>query len=240
MAIGSLGFAFVAGVLSSLSPCVLPILPLVFGAAVAQHRWAPVALSGGLALSFTAVGLFLATLGFSFGLDTGALRSGAAALLIGFGVVMLIPRLQAVFAGLLSRSTSWASDKSSTYAARGLGGQLVLGILLGAAWSPCMGPTLGAASVMAAQGHNLPQVGLTMSAFEIGATAPLLVLGLLSREAMVRWRGRLLNAGQQGKAVLGALAGAAGLLILTGADKSVEAALVAASTQWLTRLTSTF
>ena len=67
----------------------------------------------------------------------------------------------------------------------------IIGLLLGAVWSPCVGPTLGAASILAAKGENLGQVALTMLAFGVGAALPLLVIGLLSREAMQRWQARL-------------------------------------------------
>ncbi len=142
MAIASIGFAFIAGVLSSLSPCVLPILPLVLGAAVTEHKWGPVALAAGLALSFTIVGLFVAMIGFSIGLDAGVFRNIAAVILIGFGVVMLVPRLRERFAVAASGVSTWASDRTVGYAAHGLTGQLLLGVLLGTVWSPCVGPTL--------------------------------------------------------------------------------------------------
>ena len=71
--------ALLAGIFSTLSPCVLPILPLVLGAAATEHRLAPVALAGGLAVSFTAIGLFVATIGFAVGLDTALFRGVAAA-----------------------------------------------------------------------------------------------------------------------------------------------------------------
>jgi cytochrome c-type biogenesis protein len=63
MTAGALGLAFLAGVLTVLSPCVLPLLPIVLGAATSQHRLGPLALATGLALSFTAIGLFVATIG---------------------------------------------------------------------------------------------------------------------------------------------------------------------------------
>jgi cytochrome c-type biogenesis protein len=67
--IGSPVLAFVAGVLSILSPCVLPILPVVLGAAASQHRLGPIALASGLSISFVGIGLFLATIGHAIGLD---------------------------------------------------------------------------------------------------------------------------------------------------------------------------
>src|SRR5262245_9557011 len=83
MTAGALGLAFLAGILTVLSPCVLPLLPIILGAAASQHRLGPLALAGGLALSFTAIGLFVATIGFTAGLDTGFFRTVSAILLIG-------------------------------------------------------------------------------------------------------------------------------------------------------------
>ena len=74
----------------------------------------------------------------------------------------------------------------------------------------------------------------------IGAALPLLLLGLLSREAMLRWRNKLLGAGQNGTVVLGVILTLIGMLVLTGLDKQIEAALVAASPEWLTELTTRF
>lgn len=79
-----------------------------------------------------------------------------------------------------------------------------------------------------------------MFVFGIGAALPLLLLGLLSREAMMRWRNRLMSAGQFAKTGLGILFIAIGVLVLTGLDKSIEAMLVAASPQWLNDVTTRF
>ena len=95
MAIGTLGLAFLAGVLSILSPCVLPLVPIMLGSAASEHRLAPVALAAGLALSFVAIGLFVATIGFSIGLDQDVLRTLGAALLIALGLVLVVPAFQA-------------------------------------------------------------------------------------------------------------------------------------------------
>src|ERR671912_525500 len=89
----TIGLAALAGVLSTLSPCVLPLIPIVLGAAASEHRLGPAALAAGLAFSFTAVGLFVATIGFAIGLDAGVFRAAAAILLLGIGFVMLFPPL---------------------------------------------------------------------------------------------------------------------------------------------------
>jgi cytochrome c-type biogenesis protein len=232
--------AFLAGVLSTLSPCVLPLLPIVLGSALSEHRAGPLALAAGLALSFVALGLVVATVGFAIGLDAGVFRMVAGILLIAVGVVLLAPRLQAKVALASGPIGNFAEQRFGGFSTAGLGGQFAVGLLLGAVWSPCVGPTLGAASVLASQGKDLGAVALTMLAFGIGAALPLVLLGLVSREAMMRWRGRLLAAGQRGKLLMGAVLVAAGLLIVTGADKAIETALVEASPVWLNELTTKF
>ena len=238
--IATLGLSFLAGVLSILSPCVLPLLPIILGTAQSEHRLGPVALAVGLALSFTLIGLFVATIGFAMGLDTDVFRAISAFFLIAIGIVLLVPRLQQQFAVAAGPVGSWVDERFGGFSATSLWGQFGLGVLLGAVWAPCVGPTLGAASILAAKGEDLGQVAITMLVFGIGAAVPLMVLGFVSREAMMRWRGRLMEAGKGGKMLLGALLLAVGLLIATGADKRLEAFLVDISPQWLTNLTTRY
>jgi cytochrome c-type biogenesis protein len=235
-----LALSFVAGILSILSPCVLPLLPIVLGAAASEKAWGPAALAAGLSVSFVAIGLFVATVGFSLGLDADVFRYVAAAFMIAVGVVLIVPRFQMAFAVAGGPIANWADRRRSDLDSGSLTGQFGLGVLLGAVWSPCVGPTLGAASLLAAQGRDLAQVAVIMLVFGLGAALPLLGLGLLSREAMMRWRHRLASAGHGLKAGFGALLIAIGLLVITGLDKGVETALVEASPQWLTDLTTRF
>ncbi|MFC5507010.1 cytochrome c biogenesis CcdA family protein [Bosea massiliensis] len=236
----SAGFALIAGILSILSPCVLPLLPIVLGTAVSEHRYGPVALAAGLALSFTAIGLFVATIGFAIGLDTGVFRMAAAVMLVLLGLVLMLPVLHARVAAAGGPLSNWTEQRFGGFSPNGLRGQFGVGLLLGAVWSPCVGPTLGAASVLAAQGENLGAVALTMLAFGVGAGLPLIALGMLSRSRLMSLRNRMMSAGQGFKTALGGFLVAVGILILSGWDKTLEAALVAASPEWLTRLTTSF
>ena len=238
--LGTTAFAFVAGVLSILSPCVLPLLPIVLGAAVCEHRFGPAALSGGVALSFTIIGLFIATIGFAIGLDGDVLRSASAVLLIAIGIILLVPAAQVRFALAASPAATWTETRFAGFSPRGWQGQFGVGLLLGAVWSPCVGPTLGAASLAAARAEHLGAVAATMFAFGVGAALPLLLLGLVSREALLRWRGGLRATGGLLKQVLGAGLVVAGLLIVTGLDRHVETALNDHSPAWLTELTTRF
>lgn len=240
MLLGSATFALLAGVLSTLSPCVLPLLPIVLATAVGEHRLGPLALATGLAVSFVAIGMFIATVGYGIGLDAEFFRLLAALLLIGIGVILMVPQLQTQFAAVAAPVSGWAESSFGGFNTGGLYGQFALGLLLGAVWSPCVGPTLGAASVLASQGEDLGQVSFIMLAFGLGAALPLLLLGLLSRETMLRWRDKLAGAGKGGKLVLGTLLVVVGLAIVSGFDKRLEAALVDASPAWLTEITTRY
>jgi len=237
---GSIALAFLAGVLSTLSPCVLPLLPIVLGTAVSAHRAGPVALAAGLALSFVIVGLFVATIGFSIGLDAGVFRAVAGILLMAIGLVLLVPRFQTQFALAAGPVSQWTEQRFSGFAGNGLAGQFGVGILVGAVWSPCVGPTLGAASLLAAQGSDLGYVAITMVMFGLGAALPLLLLGLLSRETLLRWRERLRTAGKTGKIAMGVILIAVGFLAVSDLDKAIETVLVDLSPNWLTELTTRY
>jgi cytochrome c-type biogenesis protein len=236
----ALTLAFAAGLLSILSPCVLPLVPIVLGAAIVAHPLGALALAAGLALSFTVLGLLLALVGFGLGIDAGMFRVAAAAIMIALGSILLVPSWQARLAAAGGPLSSWTDRRFGGFAASGLAGQFTIGLLLGAVWSPCVGPTLGAASLLASQGQDLARVTLTMAIFGIGAALPLVLLGLLSRATLMRVRSRLMSAGKFGKGALGAAFILIGVAIVSGTDKKIEAVLVDASPQWLTELTTSF
>lgn len=237
---GSYVLAILAGILATLSPCVLPLLPIVAASAAAAHRFGPFALAGGLALSFVLIGTSLATFGMALGLDADKLRYAAAILMLLFGLLLLSDRLQERFA-LAGSGLSRAADRvAGQISNRGPSGQFVIGLLLGPVWSPCAGPTLGAAITLAATGQALGQVLLVMLLYGGGAALPLSFIGILSRETLGRWRRRMDLAGHTGKFALGLIFVGIALVILTGLDRTAEARLVQASPDWLTRLTTRF
>lgn len=242
--LATLGLALLAGALSTLSPCVLPLLPIVLGTAAGQHRLGPAALAAGLCLSFAGIGLTVATLGQAVGLDAEAFRAAATLLLLALGLVLALPPLQARFQAGLALATGpvvgWADARLGRTTAGGAWGQFGLGLLLGAVWSPCVGPTLGAASVLASQGRDLGRVTATMAAFGVGAALPLLLVGSLSRAALTRWRPGLAAAGRGLKVALGiAMIGFAATILL-GLDRSLEATLVEHAPNWLVGLSTRF
>lgn len=238
--LGAYGFGLLAGLLSTLSPCVLPLVPILLGSAAHAHPRASWALAAGLAISYAVIGTALAWAGAALSIDTAIFRNAGATILGLLGLVLMSERLQHRFA----LATSGIGDAGSQWVARvkldGLGGQFAIGLLLGLVWSPCVGPTLGAAVLLASQGTQLPQVALLMAVFGIGAALPLVALAQVSRAGMTTLRGRLLLAGKTGKKLMGGLLLALAAMILSGADKPVEAWLVEHSPAWLTTLTTRF
>ena len=237
---GSFGFGFLAGLLSTLSPCVLPIIPILLGSATNAHPRAPLVLAGGLAISYAVIGTTLAWAGAALGIDASLFRNVGAVILGLLGLVLISGSLQQRFAS----ATSGLGDAGHNLITRmkldGLLGQFAIGLVLGVVWSPCVGPTLGAAILLASQGAQLLQVALLMGIFGLGAALPVLALAYVSRGALMKMRGTLMQAGTTGKTILGIIMIALAVVILLGADKPVETWLVDQSPAWLTKLTTRF
>nr|WP_199044988.1 cytochrome c biogenesis CcdA family protein [Dyella sp. ASV24] len=236
--VGTYALGFLAGMATLLSPCVLPILPILIASALSRHWWGGAMLALGLALSFAFTGTFIATVGASIGLDAGTLRIVAASLMLLFGAVMLLPPLQRAFARVTAQLGNKGQQALGSVHGEGGFSQFLIGLLLGLVWSPCVGPTLGAASTLAAQGRNLTQIALLMLVFGLGAGLPLLVLSTVSGAAVTRMRGALMSIGSVAKSVLGACFVLIGVMVLTGLDRRFEALVLSISPDWLTRLTT--
>ena len=237
---GTYGLGLAAGALSTLSPCVLPIVPILLGSAASAHPRAPLALAGGLAISYAIVGSLLAWAGWALGLNTEAFRFVGALVLAFLGVLLLSGVAQRRFASATSGLAAAGDGLLSRMRLDGIKGQFVIGLVLGVVWSPCVGPTLGAAVALASQGSSLPQVASRMAVFGVGAALPILAVAYASRAGFARSRGTLIKSGQAGKAILGAALLAVAALILLGADKKAEAWLVESSPAWLTELTTRY
>ncbi len=236
----SILLGLLAGALTTLSPCVLPVLPLVLFAALDQHRFGPLALAAGMATTFAALGMLVSGAGLGIGLSGDGVRYAAAALMGIFGVVLLSTSLQQRFALLSAPLTSWLNSSTQRFGGSGITGQFAIGALLGAVWSPCSGPTLGAAVTLAASSETLGEAGAIMLSFGLGASVPLIALAYGSRATLKSRKDTLQRLGRVAKPVLGGVVLAAALLVLTGVDRVIEAELVRSMPDWLTTLTTKF
>lgn len=236
--LAGLAISYAAGALSTLSPCVLPLLPILLFGVIEQHAWGPLALAAGLSVSFTGIGIFVALLGFGLGIDATMLRLGVAAFMVALGAVLLFPSLQNRLATAVAPVASAGQSLLDRLRPTGLGGQFILGILLGAIWSPCSGPTLGAAIGLAAQSETASRAALVMAIFSLGAATPILALAYGSRHAILARRAAMARLSHLGKLVMGSALIAVGVFILTGLDRVVEAALTSAMPDWLVAVTT--
>ena len=238
--IGQLGFSLAAGSLTTLSPCVFPILPLVIGGAVQANRLAPIAMGVGMAVSFSVIGVFLGLLGPALGIDCDSIRLAGAVLLMAFGLVMLVPALDKRFSGLMMPIASSANNASSRLKPDSLWGALLLGGLLGLVWSPCSGPLLGSALALVASDGGGLQGGIILGVFGIGAAIPLIVVAYASRSGFGSMRTWIMGHIGLLKKGFGILLLALGAAILSGGDKWLEAHVVSIMPDWWINLTVKF
>lgn len=217
-----LGLSLAAGSLTTLSPCVFPLLPLVLGGSLQGHRAAPLAMGLGMASSFALIGLLVGTLGDAIGLTGDGVRSAGGVLLFAFGLVMLLPALDARFSRWMSPLASSAQAAGSRLDSGSLAGALALGGVLGLVWSPCSGPLLGSALALVATEGGAGRGALILGLFGVGAAVPLVAAAYASRAGFSRIRGWVIGRAALVKRAFGTALLLLGLAILTGFDRQVE------------------
>ena len=226
-------FAYGAGVLTLINPCVLPVLPIVLATALQASRWGPLALAAGMSLSFVVLGVAVSAFGRAVGLTADSIAQAGAALMVMFGIVLLVPRASAVFstatAGVAARADSGLEeiDRSS------VSGQFVGGMLLGAVWSPCVGPTLGGAISLASQGESLAWAGAIMVFFALGVSTIILALGYGARSALQKRQAAMRRFAVAARPLLGAIFIAVGLMLFFKWHYVIEGYLLDIMPIWL-------
>ena len=226
ISLSHIGLSLAAGSLTTLSPCVFPILPLVLGGAVQGNRLAPLAMGSGMAISFALIGLVIGALGPALGIDSDNVRIFGALLLIVFGLVMLVPVLNQRFTEWMLPIASSANAASSRLDGGSLGGAFLLGGVLGLVWSPCSGPLLASALTLVASEGGASRGALILGLFGIGAAIPLVAVAYASRSGFSRARSWVLGRIDAIKKAFGVVILITGVAILTGGDKWVEARVV--------------
>ena len=216
-------FAFLAGILTILSPCILPVVPLIIGTASTDSRRRLLGIVTGFAGMFLAVTVLLASVLAAAGLTTDRLRLLSVVLLFGFGATLAIPRLGRWFesrAVLPARVGALIFDQRP---GSGFAGGLILGAAIGLVWAPCVGPIMAAVIATAVTAGPTPEAAAIALAYVLGAAIPLMLVGGLGRRAIDAMgsperRTRVIQA-------FGALTMASAVLIATGYDAPLQAAV---------------
>jgi len=235
-----IGLAWVAGSLTTLNPCVFPLLPLVLGGAVQGNRFAPVAMGAGMVASFAVLGLIVGLAGDALGLEPDHIRFAGAVLLIAFGIVMLVPWLNERFTRLVTPVATRANSATSNLDTGSLGGAFATGGLLGMVWSPCSGPMLASALTIVATEGGALRGTLILGIFGLGAASILVAAAYASRAGFGRVRGWVLTHMDRVKRGFGVLVLVLGVAILSGGDKWLEAQLLQVMPQGWIDLTTRF
>jgi cytochrome c-type biogenesis protein len=185
----TLVLALLAGVVTVAAPCTLPMLPILLGASVGQTgKVRPAMIALGFVMSFSAAALLLGAITRVFDFDPNVLRTGAAILLLGFGLLMIWPapfeRLSVRFSGLTSRS----GPAGGAISHPGNIGGFVLGTSLGLVWTPCAGPVLGSILTVVATSANTAWASALLIVYAIGAAIPMLAIAYGGQTVTTRVR----------------------------------------------------
>jgi cytochrome c biogenesis protein CcdA/thiol-disulfide isomerase/thioredoxin len=229
-----LGFAFLSGVITILSPCILPVLPVVLSGGVTGGKARPFGVMAGFVASFTAFTLALTAIVQALRIPVDTMRIAAVVLVGVFGLVMLVPPLQVRFEAIASRIASRVPRRKTVPAAgpansppRGAGftGGVVVGLSLGLVWTPCVGPIMASViSLALTRRVDGGAVFLTLS-YALGTSLPMLgvMLGGRALLAKVPLLTRHLARIQQG---FGVLTIAVAVAIGLGWDRRFQAAVL--------------
>ncbi|MEO9572778.1 MAG: cytochrome c biogenesis CcdA family protein [Tateyamaria sp.] len=226
-------FAYLAGLLTLINPCVLPVLPIVLVSALNADRYGPVALAAGMSVSFVTFGLLITAFGPVIGLTQDTIAQAGAVLMILFGIVLVVPMFARQFEMATAGFASQADSRMNDVDASGKKGQFLGGLLLGAVWSPCIGPTLGGAIALASQGKNFGYAGLIMVFFAMGVSTLIIGLGLGAREAIRTRAQSLRGIAERSKPILGITFIAVGLMLFFQIHHIIEAWALEVMPIWL-------
>ena len=235
----SIGFTYVAGVLTALSPCVLPLLPIVVGGAMQQHRAAPLLMGLGMTTAFAMGGWLLGAIGPALGIDPQWMHQAAAISLILFGLALwfepltrMISRMVQPLAITADLMAEEIGQKRSPVAAFFFGG------LLGLAWSPCAGPMLVSSVALVTSGRDAALGALLLGLFGLGAATPMVLAAYASRAGFKRLRNWAMGNNRRLRLDFGLLAIISGTILATGLDKMIATqAMLILPDGWLELIT---
>lgn len=229
----SVALAFLAGIITVLSPCVLPLLPVILASAVQEGRLRPWGVLAGFVLCFSAVTLLLATLVSGLGISPDTVRIVSGVVLLIAGIILAVPRFGHFFELRTGRIASLSSRLPS---GGGFWGGLALGAGLGLAWTPCVGPIMASVITLAMNQTVTGNAVAVTLAYSLGTAIPMGAV-IFGGRALVRRVGFLQRHTTLIRSVFGTLLILAAVAILTGFDRTVQTWLLRAFPNWESVLT---
>lgn len=179
-------FAFIAGIVTILSPCILPILPIVLSSTIGGHesgKSRPIGVVLGFILSFTFFTLFLSTIVRITGIPPSTLRILSVVIIAGFGISFLIPQFQTLIERSFSKLAGFVPSSQNRV---GFGGGIIIGLSLGLLWTPCVGPILASVIALAITGSVTLEAFLITFAYSLGTAIPMFLILIGGQTALRR------------------------------------------------------
>lgn len=214
-------FAFLAGIVTILSPCILPLLPIILSSTASQSKKHPYGVVVGFIASFTFFTLFLTKIVQLFNLPADILRTFAVVVILTFGLVLVIPKLYVLFEIFASKLSSKAKIKQNENAEPGFLSGLLVGTSLGIIWTPCAGPILASVISLAITGTVTGQSVIITLSYAVGTAIPMLAILFGGRAIITKVPGLLKNLANIQK-VFGALMILTALAIFFNFDRQFQ------------------
>ena len=222
-----IAFAFLAGVVTVLSPCILPVLPVVLSGTVGGGKARPLGIITGFVVSFTVFTLTLSALVSLLGISADVLRYIAAGLILAFGLVMVIPPLKNAFMRLVSGLSGAGTRQPAAGGKKGYLSGLVLGLSLGLVWTPCVGPIMASVITLAlSTSVDAGAVFITL-AYAAGTAVPLFLI-MQGGRALLNKFSFFTKHSDKIQKVFGALMILTAVALFTGVDRYFQSFILQA------------
>lgn len=220
--------AFLAGVATIATPCILPILPPMLAGSIG-HKLRPLMIVSGMAISFTLMGGIFSALGIASGISGGVYRLIIGFVIIGFGAIMVDEEINEIYVKYSNKFVNSIINPFSRGTAKASGGgelrgAFLLGLTLGIIWIPCVGPILGAVLTYASILDNFISGSLLLLAYSAGLGLPMLVIAYGGKFASSKV-GALKNM-YFIKKIAGWVLIVTGAAIILGLDRSLQSLLL--------------
>ncbi|MEO0664955.1 MAG: cytochrome c biogenesis CcdA family protein [Pseudomonadota bacterium] len=233
-------FGYLAGILTLINPCVVPVLPIVLASALQASRAGPLALAAGMSIAFVFLGVTVSAFGYAIGVSAETIANAGAVIMIAFGLVLLVPRFSESFATVTGGFAGSADAQLDGVDRGSLKGQFLTGALLGAVWSPCVGPTLGGAIALASTGENLGWATAIMISFAAGVSTIILALSYGAQSALRSRAATMRKLAVYARPAMGAILVLVGTGILFKVHHMIEIWALDALPIWLQDLSVRF
>jgi cytochrome c biogenesis protein CcdA/thiol-disulfide isomerase/thioredoxin len=211
-------FAFIAGLVTILSPCILPILPVVLAGSSSKGKRRPLGIVFGFIGSFTFFTLFLSQIVKIFGVPADFLRSFSVVVIFLFGLSFFVPKFRELLEKMFARLSRFSPKQTGE---EGFWGGVLIGISIGLLWTPCVGPILASVISLALSGEVTSSAFLITLSYSFGTAIPMFVI-IYGGQNLLRKNKWLLVNSEKIQRIFGVLMMLTALAIFLNLDRKFQ------------------